>query len=170
MSRATERRLRGFVSWIMANPIALSAAGGGLIAAVLIGINLGNAAVEAIDPAHFRSPEVPRMRAAVYEAAPQPELARRVPNYSELYGWDEGAAARMADCGPECGAGTYRADIPYFGSREELAAARREAQEKIDSDYADEIAQAARRAVRFGARHDAIETDHEFPVEAEPAE
>lgn len=170
MSGRAERRLRGFVSWIMANPIALSAAGGGLIVAVLIGINLGNAAVEAIDPAHFSGPEAPRLRSPVYEEAPRAELARHVPNYSELYGWDEGAAARTADCGPDCGAGNYAADVPYFGSREELAAARHEALEKIDSDYADEIAEAARRAVRLDKGEDVIEADNDVPLEAEPAE
>lgn len=129
----------------MANPIALALAGGGVLLAVLIGVNLGNATVEGIDPSYFRAPETPRLRQAVLDEVPAAPLSRRLPSYDELYGWDEGAAALAAECGANCGvSGDYSAAVPYFGSREELAAAHRDALREIDRDYASETAAATR--------------------------
>lgn len=145
MKGRAERGPRGFVSRVMANPIALALAGGGVLLAVLIGVNLGNATVEGIDPSYFRAPETPRLRQVVLDEVPAAPLSRRLPSYHELYGWDEGAAALAADCGANCGVnGDYSAAVPYFGSREELAAAHRDALREIDRDYAREAAAATR--------------------------
>jgi len=118
-----------------------------LLLAIIVGVNLGNAAVDGINPIHFQPRQEPRQRAIAIEAPPI-GLSRRQPTYAELYGWEEGNRALAAEC-PGCDGtgGTYSAAIPYFGSREELAAAERRAQRVIDAVYAEEEADTAPRKV-----------------------
>lgn len=113
----------------MASPITLPALGGAIIAAAMLGIHLGESSIGLINPIYFQGPALhPRERGvAIDEGAVRP----RQPVYAQLYGWDEGRAARAADCG-DCAAlgardayaatGAYSAEVPYFGSREELRA------------------------------------------------
>lgn len=149
MRRRAERGRLGFVSRVIAQPYVLIGIALGLIVAVVLGINLGNAAVKGINPIYFRpatafEPRVPVMTPS--ESAP---LARRLPDYSQLYGWDEGRTAYLQECGAGCGSdGTYSANVPYFGSREELEAAQRRAMRVIDRDFAEESADAMNRRVR----------------------
>ncbi len=132
------RRRRSVRRWLM-RPSVLAAAGGGLLAAVLAGVTMGNAAVEGINPVHYRAPPAPSQKArATVEPSPD-MLARRRPSYGELYGWDAGEMARSTMCGEDCGDGSgYSAQVPDFNSRDELAEANRAAQRAIDRAFAEE--------------------------------
>lgn len=155
MSRPAERRPRGFVSRSMGNVYALLALAAGLIVAIFAGVNLGNATVEGINPIHLQPRTPPRLRTPVMDEASPAPLARRLPNYSELYGWDEGQAAIAADCGAGCSDdGLYSAEIPYFGSREELQAEEMRARRAIDSAFAEETRDSLVREKERPARDD----------------
>ena len=102
----------------MTSPLALPALGISLLAAVAAGIHLGESAVAAIDPVHFQGPALhPRDRGAALDE--RALLAER-PAPPPSYGWEQGHAARAADCG-DCdlqerrGARAYSAVVPYFG-------------------------------------------------------
>ena len=109
----------------MAPWLNLPALGGALVAAVALGIHLGESAIGLIDPVHFQGPAIhPRDRGAAID----PDRVRPAgPRYAELYGWDEGRTARLADCG-DCeaiaarDAYAYSAVVPYFGERGERPA------------------------------------------------
>lgn len=74
----------------------LPALGASVLLAVAGGIQLGESTIAMINPVHFQGPAVhPRDRgAAVDEHAVRPSE----PSFASLYGWDEGQAARAADC------------------------------------------------------------------------
>ncbi len=133
--RSRERRgRRPVIAW-MTRPHVLAGIGGGLLLAVFAGVGLGNAAVEGINPAHYSTPAAPRPRIAA--ATSSSNLSQRMPSYSELYGWEAGEMARNVACGAQCdGEEGYSARVPYFGSREELAAAERTARRAIDNAFA----------------------------------
>lgn len=101
------------------NPAAL---GGAVIGAVALGIHLGESAIGLIDPVHFQGPAVhPRDRGAAVDPN---RIRPSEPRYAELYGWDEGRAARLADCGgceaiAARDAYAYSAEVPYFGGPSE---------------------------------------------------
>jgi hypothetical protein len=102
----------------MVNPSTLPALGGALLAAVVLGIHLGESAVGLIDPIHFQGPAVhPRDRGAAIDPN---RVAPRRASYADLYGWEEGDAALTATC-DGCGgpfgraAYAYSAEVPYFG-------------------------------------------------------
>lgn len=102
----------------MAVPFLTPALAGSILAAVVVGVHLGESSINLIHPVHFKGPAVhPRMRGAAIDERVQ---TARAPLYSDLYGWEEGARMRAADCG-DCDALTardtyaYSADIPYFG-------------------------------------------------------
>ena len=121
-----ERRRRRLVFPAMAPWLNLPALGGAMVAAVALGIHLGESAIGLIDPVHFQGPAIhPRDRGAAID----PNRVRPSgPRYAELYGWNEGRTARLADCG-DCDAiaardaYTYSAVVPYFGGRGERSAA-----------------------------------------------
>ena len=134
--RGEHDRRRPVRRWMM-RPSVLAGLGGGLLVAVFVGVSLGNAAVEGINPAHYRAPPVPRPRPPVATDPAAGTLARRMPSHGELYGWDASEMARAVTCGAECeGEGIYSARVPYFGSREELAEAERAALKAIDDAFA----------------------------------
>jgi hypothetical protein len=103
----------------MVNPSTLPALGGALLAAVVLGIHLGESAVGLIDPIHFQGPAVhPRDRGAAIDPN---RIAPRRPSYADLYGWEEGHAALAAGCdGCDAPSGraayAYSAEVPYFGA------------------------------------------------------
>ncbi|MDQ4087707.1 MAG: hypothetical protein M3177_06835 [Pseudomonadota bacterium] len=141
---AKERRWRNFVVAAMASPYTLPALGGSILAAVVLGIHLGQSSVGLINPIYFQGPALhPRERgAAIDENAVRP----RPPAYGQLYGWDEGSAARAADCvGCETvqahTAYAYSAQVPYFGSREELREADRRERARSRAAWAQQEAQ-----------------------------
>lgn len=136
---------------------ALAAAG---VAATLVGIQLGSSTIAAINPAFFRGPAVhPRDRGVALD--PQElearRLARQAAAYGNLYGWDEGEnALRLACAG--CTAGlpvahayqtAYQPSVPYFGSREEIAADEARIRREIDEHYEARLAAEAERRARF---------------------
>ena len=135
--RRRERGRRRSVRRWMMRPSVLAALGGGLLVAVLAGVTIGNATVEGINPVHYRAAPAPRMR-PVASAAPSADgLIRRLPNHGELYVWDAGDMARTGPCDGDCAEneGIYSAQVPYFGSREELAEAERAAMREIDTAF-----------------------------------
>ena len=112
----------------MINPLTLPMLGGSLLAAVALGVHLGESSVGLIHPIHFQGPALhPRERGAAIDES---RLPPRAPAYGELYGWEQGDAARAADCG-NCEAlqaraayaQDYSAEVPYFGGPEEQARA-----------------------------------------------
>ena len=118
----SERGVRRFVVTAMTSPFALPVLGGSLLAAVALGIHLGESSIGQINPIYFQGPAVhPRDRGAALDESNLPPPVR--PAYRDLYGWDEGDAARAAEC-YVVGAGArhpvYSAKVPYFGSREDL--------------------------------------------------
>ena len=136
----SERRVRRFVVTAMTSPFALPVLGGSLLAAVALGIHLGESSIGQINPLYFQGPAVhPRDRGAALDESNLPAPAR--PAYRDLYGWDEGDAARAAEC-DDCGrrharsAHAYSAEVPYFGSREDLRSAVREARADLGEDFA----------------------------------
>jgi hypothetical protein len=68
-----------------------------VVAAGAIGVHLGQAAIDDINPLYFQGAAVhPRDRGAeVSELSLQPQPA----TFAQLYGWEQGQAARTADCG-----------------------------------------------------------------------
>lgn len=135
----------------MITPVSFTALGIGGVAAVMLGITLGNSAISQINPIHFQGAAVhPRDRGAALD----PNAPSVIPNrYEQLYGFNEGAQARAADCvgctfarpSLQAAAAVYAATTPYFGSREERA--RNEARERreIDALYQERLDDAAAR-------------------------
>ena len=171
--RAAERGRRRFVAAIMLNPYALPVAGIALFVAVIGGIHLGNSAVAGINPLYYQGPAVhPRDRGAmVSESAPAAGLSRRLPSYDQLYGWDEGRAARAAATFCEgCEAvpvysEAYRAGVPYFGSREEARVVAAHESAAADALYEKRLEEAELRRARL----DLIERYAAGPLENEAA-
>lgn len=123
-----ERRFGRFVIAAMIGPYTLPTLGGALLAAVALGVHLGESAIGLINPIHFQGPALhPRDRGAAIDES---RVTPRPPAYSGLYGWEEGAVARAADCG-DCEAlraraayaRDYSAEIPYYGGPAEVVVA-----------------------------------------------
>ena len=87
--RDRAQQLRGRVN------LALSLAAGTLVAAVL-GVTLGHSAIGEINPIYFQPVEPVR----VYQPPPPAQDI-----YASSYGWENGQAAMIADCGANCGGG-----------------------------------------------------------------
>jgi hypothetical protein len=81
--------------------LTLSAFASLIVAAGALGVHLGQAAIDDINPLYFQGAAVhPRDRGAeVSELSLQPQPA----TFAQLYGWEQGQAARTADCG-DCAA------------------------------------------------------------------
>jgi len=72
-----------------------------LIGAAGIGAHMGETAIAAIKPLYFQGAAVhPRDRGAAVDPALLPAAG---PQFADHYGWAQGAAARLADCG-DCAA------------------------------------------------------------------
>jgi hypothetical protein len=134
---------RAFAARRFDNPWFAPLAGAAMLAAILIGIRLGDAAVAEIDPLAFHEPVVrERPRAADDSNLPLPQRS-----YSAAYGWADGYGARDRDCGPDCaayldsgiGAMTrppdYSARAPYFGSDGDLGAAIARARDTLGPSF-----------------------------------
>lgn len=151
-----QRRARRILGFPVTSPFSLPVVGAAAVAAVAVGLHLGNSAVAEINPLYFRGPAVhPRDRgAAIDETALQAQLARRPPRYDQLYGWDEGQAARGAlcrDCGLDDGARVYAAAVPYFGSVEEIRAEDAAERRELNRRHERRLADAAEREARSKA-------------------
>jgi len=128
----------------MPNPFSLPILGASLLGAVAVGLHLGESSIGLINPIYFQAPPLhPRERGAAIDEA---SLQSRGPAYSQLYGWEQGYAARAADCG-NCealearDAYAYSARVPYFGGRTHarpaVAAAPDELEERLAQDRED---------------------------------
>jgi hypothetical protein len=80
----------------MAGSSTLPILGASLLLAVAGGIQLGESAIDMINPIHFQGPAIhPRDRGAAIE---ETRLRPAEPAFASLYGWDEGNSARAGDC------------------------------------------------------------------------
>ncbi len=177
-------------------PYQISGAAAAIFLAAVIGVHLGNTTVAAINPNFFHGPAVhPRDRGAALDPREieARRLARMASAYNEYYSFDDGRAALRLACVGNCGSGMYRAPnysagVPYFGSREEIAAEDALTSRKIDQRYEDRLAAEAERRARFalveryahpnqeqavteagmGGPEERIEETEELPVELEP--
>jgi hypothetical protein len=67
-----------------------------VLAGVAGGVALGDSAIDQINPLYFQGAAVhPRDRGAALDPSALPAQS---PRFADLYGWDEGQAARAADC------------------------------------------------------------------------
>jgi hypothetical protein len=135
---APERGLRRFVETAMHSPFSLPVLGVSLLAAVAFGVHLGESSVGLINPIYFQAPPLhPRDRGAAID---ERRLEQDGPVYAQLYGWEQGYAARAADCG-NCEAlqarDAYSARVPYFGSGGELRAAVTQARSNLGESFAE---------------------------------
>ena len=145
----------------------IAIASGALFAGAIAGISLGNSTVSAINPNFFHGPAVhPRDRGVALDPRELEarRLARQASAYNEYYSWDEGQSAlrlACANCRPVINrANAYQGVVPYFGSREEIAAEDARTRQEIDARYDARIeAEEARRA-RF-----ALVERYAFPEE-----
>ena|SRR5688572_15957562 len=135
-----ERRFRRFVIEAMHSPFTLPALGASVLVAVALGVHLGESSIGLINPIHFQGPPLhPRDRGAAIEEG---SLHRSQTAYADLYGWEQGHAARAADCG-DCDAlrardaYAYSAQVPYFGGREGLRAAVVQARDDLGERFAE---------------------------------
>lgn len=135
-----ERRCGRFVVAAMHSPFTLPALGASLLVAVALGVHLGESSVGLINPIYFQGPALhPRDRGAAIEEG---SLHRSQTAYADLYGWQQGHAARAADCG-NCealrarDAYAYSAQVPYFGGREALRTAVVQARDDLGERFAE---------------------------------
>lgn len=150
----------------MAGTFFTPALAGSVLAAVVLGVHLGDSSIGLIHPAHFKGPALhPRDRGAAIEEG---AVTARAPAYADLYGWEEGNRLRAEDCG-DCDALSardayaYSAEVPYFGGAAERAP-RARAAEPIP-------AQLAAPVEDYAAASDAVVVRYaSYPVDAAEAE
>jgi hypothetical protein len=165
----------------MTNPFSLPILGASLLGAVVVGLQLGESSIGLINPIYFQAPPLhPRERGAAIDEA---SLQRRGPAYGQLYGWEQGYAARAADCG-NCEAlqardayayaPAYSARVPYFGNhatvRPAVAAAPDVLEERLSEvreEPAPRLAQVERYA--YYPVEEVVRPEPE-PAEAPPAD
>lgn len=150
----------------MQSPFSLPIMGLSLLAAVAVGIHLGESSIGLINPIYFQEPPLhPRERGVAIDES---RLARPDTTYAQLYGWEQGYAARAADC-VNCealqarDAHAYSARVPYFGNDAELRTAVADAR----SDPGDQFAEVPEAA---STRLAQVERYAHYPVSSdEPA-
>ncbi len=148
----------------MSNLITLPALGAALLVATGTGVYLGESSIELIKPVYFQGPALhPRDRGAALD----PNAIRaRAPAFTDLYGWVEGDAALVRDCG-DCAAlqardsHAYSAVVPYFGPGEDARGAVRQA--SVEPEF---VEQAPSEASKVAAR---LERYANSPVSADEA-
>jgi hypothetical protein len=124
--------------------------------AVALGIQLGESTVDSIKPTFFQGPAVhPRERGAALDPRELEarRLARQAAAYREHYSWNDGEMAlrlACANCGPAVSrAYLYNPAVPYFGSREEIAAEDARMRQEIDARYEARLEAEEERRARF---------------------
>ena len=165
----TERRLPPVVLGLMHSPFTWPILGGSMLAAVAVGIHLGESAIGMIKPIYFQGPALhPRDRGAAIDPS---RLTPRPAAYASLYGWPEGEAAQRAECG-DCGMGrsdvarAYSAAVPYFGGD---AAPEREPEAWAEAAVATAAKDERAKPVDDSADRPLARYAH-YPVSAEEAE
>lgn len=152
----------------MLNPLATPVIGASLLAAVALGIHLGESSIGLIHPVHFQGPALhPRDRGAAID--PNRVQPRQV-SYLALYGWEQGQAAHAADCGDcealrarDAYARDYSAEVPHFGSDDEIR--RLEARARAATEL--RFAEAEAAAQLAAARRSEVLRYASYPVDAE---
>ena len=161
----------------MLNPFSWPVVGASLLGAVVAGLHLGQSSVGLINPIYYQAPPLhPRLRGAAIDES---TLSRTPePAYAQLYGWEQGHAARAADCG-NCealrarDAYAYSARVPYFGGREGLGRHVRQARADLGDQFAElpeETASrfaAAERYAHYAISEDEAEPKAEMPTAAD---
>lgn len=130
-----------------------------LIGSAAIGAHMGESAIADINPLYFQGAAVhPRERGAAVDAAMMPAQDAR---FADHYGWAQGQAARLADCG-DCAAWSARdrfaaAPVHHAAAetRSEPLPARMDAEAGPGPDF---VAEAAPDVERFAY----------YPIEEEP--
>jgi hypothetical protein len=125
-----------------------------LLVAALVGIQLGTSAIGAVNPIFFTdAPVHPRDRGAAVDPREieARRLARQAAAYDSFYDWNDGSASlRLACAGCTIGGQVAASYVPYFGSRESIAAEDERMRREIDARYearlAAEVEREARRA------------------------
>jgi hypothetical protein len=80
----------------MSSRLTYSTLGGAIFVAAAVGVLLGESAIDQINPLYFQGAAThPRDRGAVVDETGIGQLG---PRFADHYGWDEGQAARIADC------------------------------------------------------------------------
>ena len=159
-----ERARRRFVETAMHNVFSLPVLGASLLGAVAVGVHLGESSIGLINPIYFQAaPLHPRDRGAAIDES---RLQRRGPAYAELYGWEQGSAARAADCG-NCealrarDAYAYSARVPYFGGGVRVHTAVARSRDELGEQFAAVPQDVAPRLAQ-------VERYADFPVAQEP--
>ena len=145
----------------MTHPYALPVLGASILVAAAAGIHLGESAVAAITPIYFQGPALhPRDRGAAIDESRLTLARAQAP---QVYGWDQGYAARAADCGDCDGlaareAQAYSAVVPYFGGGEPAAkpggyATEASVRVHRGSDESVALAEADTARIEFYAQH-----------------
>ena len=93
--REVGRARRGFSALFAARPSRLALTSIAVVAAAIIGVQLGQSAISEINPVHFQGPLAPRA------ITPPPEPAPYDP-YAQQYTWSMAPPVLSADCGPDC--------------------------------------------------------------------
>lgn len=153
--------------------IALTAA---VLVAALIGIQLGSGAIGAINPIFFAEKQPhPRDRGAAVDLRDieARRLARQAAAYDRYYDWGDGNSSlslACTDCASRAVVMRGRVGdgyVPYFGSREEIAADDARMLREIEERDRDRIATEERRALLARAER-AVEEIVERPMVREP--
>ena len=152
----------------MPNPFSWPVMAASLLGAVVAGLQLGQSSVSLINPIYYQAPPLhPRLRGAAIDESTLNRTPE--PAYAQLYGWEQGHAARAADCG-NCealrarDAYAYSAEVPYFGGRRGLSERVQEARADLGEQFAevpDEVA--SRFAVAERYAHYAVSEDEVAP-------
>jgi hypothetical protein len=121
----------------MGNSNPLPRIGVALLGAIMVGVLLGNSAISAIDPVHFRGAAIhPRDRGVATDpnhlesSFPYLNVSNRSGALVLAEGLCPGCASQPRPETP-----FYSTPVPYFGSREERAAVERRERRAIDAAY-----------------------------------
>ncbi|HYJ30554.1 MAG TPA: hypothetical protein VEW25_09465 [Allosphingosinicella sp.] len=80
----------------MSSRLTYSTLGGAVFVAAAVGVLLGESAIDQINPLYFQGAAAhPRDRGAVVD---ETEIDQLGPRFADHYGWEDGQAARVADC------------------------------------------------------------------------
>ena len=155
----------------MLNPFSWPVMAASLLGAVVAGLQLGQSSVSLINPIYYQAPPLhPRLRGAAIDESTLNRTPE--PAYAQLYGWEQGQTARVADCG-NCealrarDAYAYSAQVPYFGGRQGLTERVQQARADLGEQFAevpDDVAPrlaAAERYAHFAVSEDEVEAEAE---------
>jgi len=147
----------------MGSRLTYSTLGGAALVAAAAGLYLGESAIDQINPVYFQGAAVhPRDRGAALEET----LLAQGPRFADHYGWEDGQAARTADC-DGCAAVAARDSYAQFAVIEPAWPV-----EAQPAAYyvVEQPAQAAPEEQAASAQPAELERYAAFPIEEKPAE